>query len=176
MRAETKDVAAVRKSRSGAGRPPAYAVEELDLAALLLAQGRDQAARFLGTYALQSGRPADAVGELEFAARMLTDDLATLENLGLAYEAVGDAQKAASALPCSSTILWTICGSMSRPPFAMAHMAVVTCNGVAPTSWPMGTRVIESFDHVCGGCTVPPISPGSAIPVRSPKPNLRTYE
>jgi aspartate beta-hydroxylase len=61
-------------------------------------QAPGEAAQFLGVLALRTGRAAEAIGELEIAARALPDDLGTLENLGLAYEAAGDANRAAAAL------------------------------------------------------------------------------
>lgn len=57
-----------------------------------------EAAQFLGILALRSGRAAEAIGELEAASRALPDDLGTLENLGLAYEAGGEPGKAVTTL------------------------------------------------------------------------------
>ena len=45
--------------------------------------------------------------------------------------------------------------------------------GVVATSWPMGTRVMESLFQRFKGCTVPDTSPGRLTRVRSPKPNRR---
>jgi aspartate beta-hydroxylase len=64
----------------------------------LRAEAPVEAARFLGVLSLRSGQAAEAVAELEAAARALPDDLTTLENLGLAYEAAGLADKAAETL------------------------------------------------------------------------------
>lgn len=64
----------------------------------LRAEAPAEAAQFLGVLSLRSGRAAEAVAELEAAARALPGDLSTLENLGLAYEAAGLAGKAAETL------------------------------------------------------------------------------
>jgi aspartate beta-hydroxylase len=64
----------------------------------LRGQAPGEAAQFLGILALRNGRAAEAIGELEAASRALPDDLVTLENLGLAYEAAGEADKAATTL------------------------------------------------------------------------------
>jgi len=47
----------------------------------LRSQAPGEAAQFLGVLALRTGRPAEAVGELQAASRALPDDLGTLENL-----------------------------------------------------------------------------------------------
>ncbi len=53
----------------------------------------------------------------------------------------------------------------------MTDIAVAICMGVAETSWPMGTRVAESFDQRESGRRTPVASPWwGRRPVGTPKP------
>jgi hypothetical protein len=63
-------------------------------------------------------------------------------------------------LPSDVVIDFTIRGVTSLPPFAIVAIADVICNGVTPTSCPIGMRVMEILLHVCGGRIIPLISPG----------------
>ena len=77
--------------------------------------------------------------------------------------------------PSAVVIDFTMRGVTSLPPFAIAAIATVICSGVTPTSWPIGMRVMEILLHDCGARTMPGISPGNSMPVRSPKPKRRMY-
>src|SRR5437660_1793814 len=65
-------------------------------------------------------------------------------------------------LPSLVVIDFTIRGVMSFPPFAIAHIAAVICNGVTAISWPIGMRVIEILLQEDGDRMTPGISPGSS--------------
>ena len=78
-------------------------------------------------------------------------------------------------LPSDAVTDFMIRGVTSLPPLAIVAIAIVICNGVTPTSCPIGMRVMEILLHVCGGRITPLISPGSSIPVRSPNPKRRMY-
>jgi hypothetical protein len=77
--------------------------------------------------------------------------------------------------PSDAVTDFMIRGVTSLPAFAIVAIADVICNGVTPTSCPIGMRVMEILLHACGGRITPLISPGSSIPVRSPNPKRRMY-
>src|ERR1041385_1499381 len=68
-------------------------------------------------------------------------------------------------LPSSVVIDLTMRGVISLPPFAIVDIATAICNGVTPTSWPIGIRVIEILLQDWGGRMTPGISPGNSTPV-----------
>jgi hypothetical protein len=78
-------------------------------------------------------------------------------------------------LPSGVLIDFMMRGVTNLPPLAITAIATIICSGVTPTSCPIGIRVMEILLHAWGGRMSPLISPGSSIPVRSPKPNRRMY-
>src|SRR5262245_36758896 len=58
-------------------------------------------------------------------------------------------------LPSDAVTDFMIRGVTSLPPLAIVAIAVVICNGVTPTSCPIGMRVMEILLHVWGGRITP---------------------
>ena len=79
----------------------------------------------------------------------------------------------AMTLPPASTTWSMMCGATRTPPFATVAIAVSNCSGVTPTSCPNEIDAFETADHLSVRRSMPGVSPGSSIPVRSPNPNLR---
>ncbi len=75
-------------------------------------------------------------------------------------------------LPSGPIIFFTRCGFMRYPPFAMADSPDASWSAVTDTPCPKEMVASSILPHDLGLVSLPLDSPGTSMPVLSPKPNF----